>query len=228
YRTGDLARYLANGSIEYLGRIDAQVKIRGLRIELGEIESVLRQHPDVREATVALREDVPGVRRLVAYIVCGAQPPSESDMRYLARQTLPKYMVRAAFVPLDALPLTANGKLDRRSLPPPEKPEPSRQETFVPPRTAVEERLAKLWSAVLDIDHLGVHDNFFDLGGHSLLATQLVSRIYTAFGLNLPLRRFFEIPTIAGLAEEIEIMQWGATGLNSEPEAAGEFEQGCV
>jgi acyl carrier protein len=137
-------------------------------------------------------------------------------------------MVPAAFVTLHAMPLTPNGKLDRRSLEPPEKPDPSKQDNFVAPRTAVEERLVKIWSDVLGIDKPGVHDNFFDLGGHSLLATQLVSRLHAAFGIDVPLRRFFETPTIAGLAEEIEIVRWAAGGVNNLEFTGDEVEEGAV
>jgi amino acid adenylation domain-containing protein len=228
YKTGDLARYLEDGSIEYLRRIDDQVKIRGIRIELGEIETVLRQNAGIREAAVMLREDSPDARKLVAYIVAGPQTPSESELRNLVRQELPEYMVPAAFVTLHAMPLTPNGKLDRRSLAPPEQPDPSKQANFVAPRTAVEERLAKIWSDVLGIHKPGVHDNFFDLGGHSLLATQLVSRLHAAFGIDVPLRRFFETPTIAGLAEEIEIARWAARGVNNLEFTGDEVEEGAV
>ena len=201
YKTGDLARYLPNGNIELLGRIDNQVKIRGFRIELGEIESVLVQHPSIQQAVVLAREDAPGDRRLVAYAVAtvGANP-SADDLRRFLQQKLPDYMAPSAFMFLDSLPLTTNGKLDRKALPTPDPIRPELEKTFTAPTTPVEGILANIWAAVLKLDKVGIHDNFFHLGGHSLLATQIVSRVHSAFGIELPLRRIFESPTVAGIA----------------------------
>jgi alpha-ketoglutarate-dependent taurine dioxygenase/acyl carrier protein len=205
YRTGDLSRYLPDGAIEFLGRLDDQVKIRGFRIELGEIEAALNLHPSVRESIVLLREDAPGEKRLVAYLA--TEPRTEftvDDLRSFLRQKLPDYMTPAAFVTLDALPLTPNGKIDRRALPAPEQSRPELAEAFVAPRNPVEDLLAGVWADVLEIERVGVHDNFFDLGGHSLLATKLFSRLRDAFQVELPLAALFEAPTVAALAERIQ------------------------
>ncbi len=205
YKTGDLVRYLPDGNIEYLGRIDHQVKIRGFRIELGEIEAGLSQHPDVYSAVVVAREDVLGSPRLVAYIVPNPEATvSVGELRSFLKQQLPEYMIPSAFVMLEALPLTPNGKVDRWALPASDTARPELEKPFVAPRTEVEERLAAIWSEVLGLEQVGVCDNFFELGGHSLLATQIVSRLREAFGLELPLRRLFESPTVAELAESIE------------------------
>jgi amino acid adenylation domain-containing protein len=205
YKTGDFARYLPDGNIEFLGRIDNQVKIRGYRIELGEIEAVLGQHPAVREAVVLSREDTPGDKRLVAYVVgTPGAIPSSSELRTFLQQKLPEYMVSPTFLFLESLPLTSNGKLDRKALPAPDQNRPEMEHTYTAPRTPVEELLANIWDEVLNLDKVGIHDNFFDLGGHSLLATQVVSRVWKTFQVELPLRALFEAPTVAGLAAEIE------------------------
>ncbi|RCJ25078.1 hypothetical protein A6770_28095 [Nostoc minutum NIES-26] len=203
YKTGDLVRYLPDGNIEYLGRIDNQLKIRGFRIELGEIEAVLNQHDNVQASCVIAREDIPGQKQLVAYVV----PKQEvmlttSELRQFLKAKLPDYMVPNAFVILEALPLTPNGKVDRRGLPKPEL-DSTLLEKFVAPRTPVEETLAQIWAQVLKVEQVGIHDNFFELGGHSLLATQIISRLQSAFGISLPLRYLFESPTIASLSEAI-------------------------
>ena len=203
YKTGDLARYLADGSIEFLGRLDQQVKIRGFRIELGEIESVLGQHPAIREAVVIVREDIPGDKRLVAYMVEEEQLDREhllSDLRGFVRAKLPEYMVPSAFVVLDAMPLTPNGKVDRRALPLPGHSSAELTGKVEAARTPTEELLVGIWSEVLGVKEVSIHDNFFDLGGHSLLATVLISRIRNAFHMELPLHVLFEAPTVAGLA----------------------------
>jgi amino acid adenylation domain-containing protein len=216
YLTGDLARYLPDGNIEFLGRIDNQVKIRGFRIEIGEVESVLGRHPAVEETVVIAREDVPGDKRLVAYVVASPGPAlTFSELRSFLKDKLPDYMIPSAFVFLDLLPLTPNGKVNRRALPTPDL-ERSRLETkFVAPRTQVEKDLAKIWGEMLGLEPVGVHDNFFDLGGHSLLVTQVMSRIRENFEMELPLPRFFETPTIAGLTELIETIR--LTGLGPRP-----------
>jgi acyl carrier protein len=201
YKTGDLARYLLDGNIEFLGRIDHQLKIRGFRIELGEIEAVLTQHPDVREAVVMAREDVPGDKRLVAYVVPVQELiPTVGGLRRFLKQKLPEYMVPSAFIRLDALPLTPNKKVNRQLLPSPDQARPNLEEIFVDPRTPVEELLAGIWAEVLRLERVGIHDNFFELGGHSLLATQVISRMREVFQVEPPLSALFETPTVAGLA----------------------------
>jgi len=205
YRTGDLARHLPDGNAEFLGRRDTQVKVRGFRIELGEIEAVLGRHPAVASAAVVAREDVagdeqPGDRRLVAYVVAGDGEAEPGELRDFLKKTLPEYMVPALFVRLDALPLNANGKVDRRALPAPGGERPAPEASFVAPRDAVEEVLAGIWSEALGLDRVGVEDDFFELGGHSLLATQLISRIRKAFRVELPLAALFEATTVAAMA----------------------------
>jgi len=205
YKTGDLARYLPNGDIEFLGRIDDQVNIRGCRIEPGEIEAALVQHPAVRQAAVLARGESPSDRRLVAYLVMHANARrAGQELRDYLKQKLPEYMVPAAFVFLDAMPLTPSGKLDRAGLP---AAEFARAGDYVAPRTAVEEKLAAIWAELLRLERIGAHDNFFDLGGHSLLATRLVSKIKDVFGVGPALRAVFELPTLAGLSEHIESMR---------------------
>ncbi|HEU0077456.1 MAG TPA: phosphopantetheine-binding protein, partial [Longimicrobiaceae bacterium] len=204
YRTGDRARWRADGVLEFLGRTDGQVKVRGFRVEPGEIEAVLRGEPGVREAVVVAREDRPGDRRLVAYVVAerdgGAADPVPA-LRAAVRALLPEYMLPSAFVALESLPLTPNGKVDRQALPAPDAGGAPEAE-YVAPRTPVEEVLAGIWAEVLGVERVGVHDNYFDLGGHSLLATQLVARI-RELRVEVPVRRVFETPTVAGLAETL-------------------------
>ncbi|MFN6464049.1 MAG: amino acid adenylation domain-containing protein, partial [Nostoc sp. DedVER02] len=207
YKTGDKARYLNNGNIEYIGRIDDQVKIRGFRIELSEIEAVLSQHSDVQLSCVIAREDSPGDKRLVAYVVAHQDcKPAISELRQFLKAKLPEYMVPSAFVILESLPLTPNGKVDRRALPKPDL-DTTLLEKYVAPRTPIEEMLALLWAQVLKLELVGIHDNFFELGGHSLLATQLVSRIRTWFKMELPLRELFARSTVAELAQSIGQLQ---------------------
>jgi len=212
YRTGDLVRYLPGGDVEFLGRIDHQVKIRGFRIELGEIEAVLRSHPAVGDAVVQVWDES-GDRRLAAWVVPDqtdhptdpTDPTDRSDLKTILaawlREKLPEHMVPSAFVILEALPLTANGKVDRAALPAPDLR--GDESSYVPPADELEERLAGIWQEVLQLDRIGVHDNFFALGGHSLLATQVVSRVREVLGKDMPLRRIFEAPTISQLAEGI-------------------------
>jgi acyl carrier protein len=208
YKTGDLARYRADGNIEYLGRLDQQVKLRGFRIELGEVESVLSQHPAVSQVVVMVWEDEPGDRRLVAYIVpnSGSIPPV-SELRDFLKSKLPEYMVPSAFVELDALPLTPNGKVDRKALPAPERRSAEIEKTFVAPRTPVEQGVADIWSEVLGLERVGIHENFFSLGGHSLKATQVVSRVRETFQVDLPLASLFANPTTADLASAVRKLQ---------------------
>ncbi|MEO6193523.1 MAG: amino acid adenylation domain-containing protein, partial [Thermoanaerobaculia bacterium] len=203
YRTGDLARLLADGAADFLGRIDHQVKLRGLRIELGEIEAALSRHPEVAQAVVVVREDTPGNALLTAYYVpTGEAAPGAADLRAALRAELPEYMVPAWFVPLSGLPLTSSGKVDRKALPAPEGGRAGGRE-FVPPQGPVQERLAAIWAEVLRVERVGAHDNFFELGGHSLLATQVLSRVREAFDVELPLRVIFDISTVAGIAEAV-------------------------
>jgi amino acid adenylation domain-containing protein len=200
YRTGDRARWRADGTLEFMGRTDFQAKIRGFRVEPGEVEAVLAAHPGVAGAAVTVREDAPGERRLVAYVVpAEEEPASPAALREHLRERLPEHMVPAAVVQLDALPLTATGKLDRRALPAPEV----EAEGYAAPRTPTEQLLAGIWAEVLGRDRVGIHDDFFELGGHSLLATRVVSRVRPAFGVEVPLRAIFEAPTVAGLAARV-------------------------
>jgi amino acid adenylation domain-containing protein len=203
YRSGDLVRYLPNRDIEYRSRVDAQIKIRGFRIELGEIEATLRQHAAVREAVVISRGNNPSEQRLVGYVVPSQQPLTLNDLKCFLRDKLPEYMVPSAFVLLDTLPLTSNGKIDRRNLPDPDQGTLEEERDFVAPRTPVEESLAQIWAEVLKVRQVGIHDNFFELGGHSLSLTQVASRIRRDFLVSLPLRILFDAPTIADLSAAI-------------------------
>jgi amino acid adenylation domain-containing protein len=203
YRTGDRARYRTDGAIEFLGRFDEQVKIRGFRIELGEIEACLSRHAAVGHCAVVARTGPAGDRRLVAYVVPAPNRRGDADeLRAWVGQSLPDYMTPSAFVFLDALPLSPNGKLDRRALPEPRTPETPASK-FVAPRTATESALAAIWVDVLGVPQVGVHDGFFELGGHSLLATKVLARLRQALDVELPLRAFFERPTVEGLAVAI-------------------------
>ncbi|MFN7945820.1 MAG: amino acid adenylation domain-containing protein [Blastocatellia bacterium] len=199
YRTGDLARFLPDGNIQFLGRMDEQVKIRGFRIEPGEIEAVLASHPAVREVTVLAREDQPGHKRLVAYLSARQSSVPVAELRQYLKERLPEYMIPAAFVWLESLPLTTNGKVDRRALPAPESDRPELETAFVAPRTEAEKKLAEIWQQILGVQQVGIHDNFFDLGGDSILSIQVIARARQA-DLNLTPRQFFQHPTIAGLA----------------------------
>ncbi|MBO1350491.1 MAG: amino acid adenylation domain-containing protein [Hormoscilla sp. GUM202] len=200
YKTGDMARYRRDGNIEFLGRIDNQVKIRGFRIELGEIEATLAQHPDVVQAVVIAREDIPGDKRLVAYIVAKGAPPTVLLLRDFLKAKLPEYMVPAAFVTLEAMPLTPNGKVDRRALPAPDPSFITSAETFVGPRTPTEEILAAIWSKILGNTRVGIHDNFFELGGDSILTIGIISQAARA-GLKITPKQMFQHQTIASLAD---------------------------
>jgi amino acid adenylation domain-containing protein len=230
YRTGDLARWRADGELEFLGRIDHQVKIRGHRIELGEVEAALLGHPGVAQAVAIVREDEPGDKRLVAYVVAaGDEAPDVGGLRAHLKQSLPDYMIPQAIVGLEALPLTPNGKIDRKALPVPEgRPEGL---DYVAPRTPVEETLAGIWAEVLKIDRVGVHDNFFELGGHSLLATRVTALVRERLGVELPIRALFEQPTLAMQAEKCATTLWLAETRPSPIEIAdpeAELEQGWI
>jgi acyl-coenzyme A synthetase/AMP-(fatty) acid ligase/acyl carrier protein len=201
YRTGDRARWGGDGVLEFLGRVDNQVKIRGFRIEPGEVEAQLAAHPAVAEAVVLVREDVPGEKRLVGYVVPADASLTPAELKTHLAGRLPEYMVPSAFVVLERFPLSPNGKTDRRTLP---APDGAGGAEYVAPRDSTEERIAGIWSAVLRRERVGVHDRFFDLGGHSLLATQVVTRVREAFGVEVPLRVLFETPTVAALAQHVE------------------------
>ncbi|MCB9100063.1 MAG: amino acid adenylation domain-containing protein [Anaerolineales bacterium] len=202
YKTGDLVHYRPDGTIEFLGRIDHQVKIRGFRIELGEIESVLTQHPAVHMAVVTDREDVPGDRRLVGYIIPNnGDEPKVSELRRFLGETLPAYMVPSNFVIMEAFPLTPNGKVNRRALPAPEVGRPELGVTYVAPETEIEQTIADLWKEALKVENVGIHDNFFDLGGHSLLLAQVHGKLQQQLGFDLPIVRLFQYPTISTLAK---------------------------
>jgi acyl carrier protein len=230
YRTGDLARHLADGNIEFLGRIDHQVKIRGYRIELGEIEAILGQHPLIKQTVVVAREDAPGNKRLVAYLVAtGGETLSAMDLRNMLKQKLPEFMIPSSFVFVDSLTLTPNGKVDRKALPTPDTTRPELDEAFVAPRTPMERLVAEIWAEVLKLNQVGVFDNFFDLGGHSLIATQVVSRLRQMVGIELPLRTLFEHPTVGGLAGYLVMS--GLASRQDQPtgdDAAGEAPTGLA
>jgi hypothetical protein len=230
YRTGDLVQFFRDGNIEFLGRTDHQVKIRGYRIELGEIEASLEEHGAVLRCVVLAREDAPGEtqrgpgtdKRLVAYVIPRAMPgPKVGELRSFLSEKLPQYMVPSSFVYLDVLPLAPSGKVDRNALPAPDERRPELDGAFVAPRTSVEVGLAEIWAAVLGFDQVGIHDDFFELGGHSLLATVVVSRARDAFGVDIALRTLFETPTIAGLAERVEVVRTLVQGFEDEPEVGG-------
>ncbi|HKP83856.1 MAG TPA: condensation domain-containing protein, partial [Pyrinomonadaceae bacterium] len=207
YRTGDVVRQLGAGVLEYVGRADYQVKVRGYRIELGEVEAALREHERVRDCVVVARQEEGGSdKRLVAYVVDGASPAGLDtvELRRALKERLPEHMVPSLFVLMDELPLTANGKIDRRALPEPNGMKTSADREYIAPRTPVEEMLAGIWSTVLGTAKVSIHDTFFDLGGHSLLATQAISRVRAAFNIDIPLPTFFKEPTIAGLAANVE------------------------
>ena len=207
YRTGDRARYLQDGNIDFMGRADTQVKLRGFRVELGEIESTLGRHPSVQSAVVLLREDPQTPRRLVSYVVGTSEKLDTAELRDFLRERLPDYMVPALFLQMDALPLTPNGKVDRKALPAPDAAQRPAEAQLVAPRSATETGLLAIWREVLGVESLSVLDNFFDAGGHSLLATQIISRASATFQVKLPLRALFEHPTIAELSEQIVLAQ---------------------
>jgi acyl-coenzyme A synthetase/AMP-(fatty) acid ligase/acyl carrier protein len=225
YKTGDRVRYLSDGNLEFLGRLDNQVKVRGFRIELAEIEAVLCRHPRVRHAAVLARDDSQG-KRLIAYVVADKPPP---DLGTFARRHLPEYMTPSAFVVLEELPVLPSGKVNRAALASIADHGGART-AFRAPRTAIEEMLVKLWAEVLEVNHVGIDDDFFrDLGGHSLLATRVVSRVRNSLGVELPLRTMFETRSVAGLADRIETLQWAAKAAWARGDVtAGEREEGVL
>jgi thioesterase domain-containing protein/acyl carrier protein len=223
YRTGDRVRLRSDRTLEFLGRLDEQIKLRGFRIEPGEVEAVLARHPAVRECAVVAREDRPGERALVAYLASHHQngrsrEPSESlvaDLRSYLHRQLPAYMVPSAFVLLDALPLSPNGKIARTALPAPDKSAAESRASFVPPTTPTEAALTPLWEMLLGVDRVGIDDNFFEVGGHSLLAVKLFAEIEQHFGRKLPVSTLFQAPTVRRLAEIIsqKVSSEGGDGL---------------
>ncbi|HEX5708647.1 MAG TPA: amino acid adenylation domain-containing protein, partial [Pyrinomonadaceae bacterium] len=225
YRTGDLARYRADGRIEFVGRIDHQVKVRGFRIELGEVESALLRHAALKEALVKDYGEGEG-KQLVAYLVGRrGEVPTPAELRRFLAERLPDFMIPSAFVALERMPLTPNGKIDRKALPPPDRASRDAGGEFIAPRNGTEALLASVWAELLGVRRVGAADNFFDLGGHSLLATQLVSRLRQAFGMELPLRALFTSPTVAGLAEEIETLRREGQGHKLPPIRHGERDE---
>jgi amino acid adenylation domain-containing protein len=222
YRSGDLARRLENGELEYLGRIDDQVKLRGYRIELGEIEAVLTGHPDVSECAVIVREDIPGDKRLVAYVVTD-QPTTDHFRTHLKRH-LPDYMIPAHFTQLPKLPLTANGKIDRNALPAPDLEASDARPQQLAPRTPTESRIATIWGEALGIPSPGIHDNFFDVGGHSLKAAEIITKLRSALEVDVAMRHLFEQPTIAGLAETVDVLAVAAAGAAADGSEREEIE----
>ncbi|MFS8069698.1 MAG: non-ribosomal peptide synthetase, partial [Byssovorax sp.] len=228
YKTGDLCRFRPDGALEFLGRLDFQVKLRGYRIELGEIEAALAQHPSVAEAVTVVREDVPGDKRLVAYLVTRQDlPVDQADLRAFVGEKLPGYMVPTAYVILAAMPLTPNGKVDRHALPAPETG-PGDEAIHVAPRNPIEVTLAGIWQHVLGRERVGATDDFFDLGGHSLLATQVVARIAEALKVEIPLAGIFQARTLGGVAEIIQAVLWARpSGPLDTPDAPdAELEEG--
>ncbi|MGA9773578.1 MAG: amino acid adenylation domain-containing protein [Blastocatellia bacterium] len=218
YRTGDLGCYLRNGNIEYLGRIDHQVKVRGFRVELGEIEAVLNRHPSVHECAIVLHQSGDADRKLIAYVVVDPDKPvSIGELRDFIKDKLPDYMMPSSFMLLDKFPLTPNGKLDRRALPPPDMNWFESARAYAAPRTLAEELLADIWAKLTGVSRVGRNDSFFDLGGHSLLATQAMSRVREAFGVELPLRELFANPTVAALAARIDTAIGTGKGLQTLP-----------
>ncbi|MEM8778036.1 MAG: amino acid adenylation domain-containing protein [Cyanobacteria bacterium P01_G01_bin.49] len=205
YKTGDLACYLPDGRIKLLGRLDNQIKIRGFRLETGEIETLLQQHPQIKATVVAVREDLSGDKRLVAYYVAEIDAVPANELRSFLREKLPEYAIPSAFVALEAFPLTPNGKIDSHALPAPNQTRSASD--WIAPRTATEESVAQIFAQVLEIEQISIHDDFFDLGGHSLLATRLIAQLLEIFPVDVTIIDLFEAPTVAGLAERIDNKQ---------------------
>jgi acyl carrier protein len=233
YRTGDLARYRSDGTVEFLGRIDHQVKLRGFRIEPGEISAVLEQHGSVAHALVLLREDEPGNKRLVAYVVAApGTSPTAAELRAWVLQHLPDYMVPSVFILLERFPLTPNGKVDRAALPSPDPELVSRSRPCVPPRTPIEQSIGQIWADVLKLQQVSIYDNFFELGGHSLLATQVISRLRDELQVEVALRHLFEADTLETLAEYyatvLSVQQLVENFPNTADEDDDDYESGAL
>jgi len=230
YGSGDMVRWLSNGCIEFLRRCDHQVKIRGFRVELQEIEAVLSQHSSVNKAVIAIQGQRQEARRLVAYVVPKrGHSLSADEMRKFMLGRLPEYMVPNDLVLLEHIPLTPTGKVDRVQLPQPDRTRPGPESNFEPPATATQEAIVRLWSILLGVERIGIHDSFFELGGHSLLATQLISRMRDEFHVELRLRHLFDKPTVAGLAETIEMVNWMARNTEAvRYSQEGEREEGTL
>jgi acyl-coenzyme A synthetase/AMP-(fatty) acid ligase len=215
YRSGDLARFLPNGEMQYFGRIDHQVKIRGFRIELGEIESLLSHRDDISEVVVMVQEEAPDNKTLVDYFIAASgSGPTATDLRDYLKTRLPDYMVPSAFIKVDMIPLTTNGKVHRRALSSLYSKQPDSEQNYVAPRSELEETLVRIWRELLKVDRVGVHDNFFGLGGQSVLAAQLNTRLNKEFNVHLPLRKIFEEPTVANLAQALTEAQATSTQLS--------------
>ena len=224
YLTGDQARWRSDGTLEHLGRLDLQLKLRGYRIEPGEIEAEIAKHPAVRQAVVAASGNAEGAGRLVAYLVVDTPPEDlAQQLRTLLRVSLPDYMIPSHFIAIDALPLTPNGKVDRRRLPDPGHVAVSRP-SYAPPRTPVEKTTAGIWASVLGVERVGVDDDFFEMGGHSVQAAQIMTRLRAAFPLHLPLALLFQSPTVASLAAAIDALSWAAQAA-SAPVSGGRREE---
>lgn len=227
YRTGDMARVLPDGQLAFLGRIDDQIKIRGYRIEPNEIVSVLNRHPVIRASLVMAREDTPGDKRLVAYVVPDTDSLTHTGLRDFLRDFLPEYMIPAAFVRMDAFPLTAHGKIDRAALPAPDSANTLQDEVSTGPCTATERRVTEILGELLDLEEIGLDDNFFLLGGHSLLGAQLIARLRDAFGVEISLRSIFEAPTVASLSAEVERLTGNKETLAKSSPAPSRMTQGA-
>ncbi len=229
YSTGDLARWLPQGEIEFLGRRDHQVKVRGHRVELGEVEAVLGQYGGIRACVVVCRETAPLDKRLVAYVVPeGCSNPSVAALRDFLRDRLPEPMVPSVFVVLDALPLSPHGKVDRLALPEPADVEVQHDRGHEPPRSPTEEVLAGIWAELLGVDRVGIRDSFFDVGGHSLLVIQLILRVKDVFGVEVPVRRILELPTIASMAQAIDALRRGETSDETLPGVGVDLEEEAI
>ncbi|HYP28243.1 MAG TPA: amino acid adenylation domain-containing protein [Blastocatellia bacterium] len=225
YRTGDLARFLDDGNIEFMGRADHQVKIRGFRIELGEVETAMAQHPSVRECVVVAREETPGHKRLVAYVVSKQEEVNFGELRGFLHDRLPEYMVPSAFVPMDALPLSPNGKIDRGALPAPESNRPQLGVEYTAPRDEIEGSIAAIWQEVLKVEKVGAHDNFFDLGGHSLLMVQAQTRLSSALKRDISMMEMFQYSTVSSLASYLKNAGGESQADQHRPERSEEFRE---
>ena len=225
YKSGDLARYLPDGSIEYLGRLDNQVKVSGFRIELGEVETALLQYPAIKEAVAIVREDIPGKKVLAGYFTAtGDNSTIVTELRKSLKQQLPEFMVPTILMALDTLPLTPNGKVDRQALP---QPDLVARETYVAPRTPIEQQIADLWAQLLKLDRVGIHDNFFELGGYSLVGIQAIARLRQSLQVEILMSNLFELPTVAELADRVETLLWAAQGSQAaRTDSTDEDEEG--